>query len=179
VITFLSHLNWGDVPTWVGVLFAGVAGLIAYRLYQIENKRDRQNAERLDRLEQEGTRRQANQICGWYGVMNELAEHASGADIPGTGWGAIIRNASDLPVYNVMIFFYYKADLAVQESSRRGDLAVSVVPPGESFLPAPQSVLDQADSPDRHVVAMMFRDAAGLIWTRETDGELSLSIPIP
>jgi hypothetical protein len=155
--------DWGDVPTWLGVLLVAAVAAFALLLYLREAERSgRAEAVRLD----EERRAQASRVCGWYGRADGPA---------GPVFGALLRNASELPVYDVVVEFHFTSPrldgsvwtLARGQSKRR------LVPPGESFIPAPDAMLREVVEADPFVVSLSFRDAGNRRWLRDPDGVLS------
>jgi hypothetical protein len=144
---FGPQARWGDVATWVlaattflAFVAAGAAALVAYRLLVVENQRDAAAAtERKARLDAE-KRAQAEKIAAWYGTWRLKGGFASptgtGIVIDPPVWGATLRNASDLPVYDVRISFCIAGDPSLGLDWRSGQRysppdGLSVLPPGE------------------------------------------------
>lgn len=127
-------VQWGDVPTWVSaagtvmaLIFAAVAAVMAKRVYTIESRRDQQNE--IDRRERDEQKRaeQASRVSAWY-----AAEKAESGELT---WGAVIRNASELPVYDVNVEYYFLKD---QHSQMRvADGPVRFFGPGGTYPLAP------------------------------------------
>ena len=118
---------WGDLPTWL--LFAGavVTAYFAYGAFRVQSdqlrvqskqvqdqqkvnkqlaevlplqKEDFEQAREERKREQEEQRRaQANKVAAWTRRVT-LKES-------GSPWEAMLRNASDLPVLNVLVKFYW------------------------------------------------------------------------
>lgn len=156
-------LNWGDVPTWISVvasvgalIFAALAAIAAYRLFKVEAERDRQASN-------DQQARQAHAISAWY-ELNEQRRL----------YGCHLRNASDSPVYDAAIEFY----LPMSEGglNYRGVDVHKLVPPTEQprfiGMTAPLAANIGGHVPGL-VVAISFRDAAGNLWRRDTNGRLS------
>jgi hypothetical protein len=61
------HLRLGDVPTWVGAILAGVAGVAAFRVYLIESRRDQQTEKERRAREDDVRRAQAMRVVAWFG----------------------------------------------------------------------------------------------------------------
>jgi hypothetical protein len=117
---------------------------------------------------------QAAKVTAWF----TTEQWDSAVDV----WGARIRNASDLPVLDVRVFFHY-----VQEQQPGGQWAsvlrgespetIRVLPPGhDRFAKIPDQVRDMLDQVDDtiYVVSIQFTDAAGNRWERGPRGELVL-----
>lgn len=171
--------DWGDVPTWLSsiatilaLLFAGLAALVAQRVYRIESDRD-QVYEKA-RLQQEALlrRTQAALVSAWWGWQ------AADAGAPQAGrWGAFVRNASETPVYQASLTVL---DIHDPDVSERFDLVI--VPPATEpmFLP---SDLDRPPGAGELVpggqhavdyrVEVTFTDSAGVRWIRDQQGRLS------
>jgi hypothetical protein len=114
-------IDWGDVPTWIqamGTLFALVAIVAAWKVLGVERRRD---AERQAAEE----RAQAAKVAAWPSVVR--SDPADPGSAP--AWGAAVRNASDLPIYQVHVEYQPIAP-------GRSQMAVisEVVPPGEWLL---------------------------------------------
>jgi len=122
----------------------------------------------------EGERRsQAAQVAAWFG-------HTTSGPEPGNVWGAIIRNASDLPILDVRVSFHY-----IQEKWPGGDWEpvlrgsppekIRVIPPRtDRFYEIPEQVRGMIDQVDDsiYVVSIEFTDAAGSRWERDPRGAL-------
>jgi hypothetical protein len=148
-------VQWGDVPTWLASVGAVVAGGLAFKVYRIEGKRDR-------KAEEDQRRLQAARVSGWFGLISWQP------DLPGGParqfWKAKVRNLSDLPIYDVQIEFH---KTAMQSGAPFNREVVAVLPPGDDeFFDAPD---DERD----YVIALRFRDAAGVAWYRDARGFLS------
>jgi hypothetical protein len=202
------HWNLGDLPTWigsiatVGALAAAVfAGIVARRLYDIESQRDREAAEdrklasedrriaaddrrraeqdRLARIE-EGRRAQADKVAAWFDERHMIPK---GMEYPEQVLGAVIRNSSDLPIYDVGISFVQLSSKVSSTRTKAVDEAsdvVSVVPPAdERFAPARynQPLFMDPGWDGTLLVEMSFRDAAGNRWRRDMNGVLTEEPP--
>lgn len=165
--------EWGDVPTWLGVLLAGAAAVVALLLYLRAAERDRRGeADRRARLD-EDRRTQAAQVCGWYGRTEGKIGPQQAAVVQ--VWGAFVRNASDLPIYDVAVEFHFtspRMDGGVWTLAR-GQTKRRFLPPGESFVPVPEAMLREIVDTDTYLVAMSFRDAGNRRWRRDPDGILT------
>lgn len=151
-------LKYGDVPTWVATTAAIVAAIFAGLVYRREERRDA-------RREAERRQAQATKVAAW-------------VDLP-SGEGVVhvhIRNASDVPVYDVRVSIHRTPEVKPYEPveyqpAYRWEL--SVVPPGTEprLIPLPTDELF-GGSPKRFVTSMTFHDAAGIYWFRNAYGEL-------
>ncbi len=139
-----------------------------------QDERERQDTERREA--------QAHQVAAWFG---------SDSDPEDTGklqqeWGAFVRNASLLPVFDVRVFFHFVQELSSGRPDARGlswypiDRGgpiepIRVLPPGERrFVQIPEEIRGMSDRCDAqtYVVAIHFTDAAGIRWVRDGRGEL-------
>lgn len=172
-------MNWGDVPTWLGALVTAAALIAAFKVYKIESDRDARAAtERREQFQAE-RRAQADKVAAWYAYFRPQYSSAPMTAFREQGWAAFIRNASDLPIYDVEIDFYYVIPNAPPGNvpSRRGSSdQIPVVPPQEeTYIKTPSGVLDQVDAESKanHSVAIEFRDTAGARWRRDIYGKLT------
>jgi maltose-binding protein MalE len=163
-----SAANWGDVPTWLSSIatilalgFAAAAAVVAQRVYRIESKRDKINADA--RREQEAflRRTQAALVSAWWGRQD-------GGQWPDR-WGAFVRNASETPVYQASLT---TLDIHDPDVSERFELPI--VPPGAepAFHPSGLTVQDGQHTAD-YRVEITFTDSAGVRWIRDQQGRLS------
>lgn len=163
--------------TVVAVGAAIYAGVYAKKAYDTETARDR-------RRDDDRRRAQADCVAAWcdrydYAPAEPPRAYNSGGALVVTGgrsrpgWNYYLRNASDVPVYDVVVLFRIGAQSL-------GTDAVDVLPPGEEPVSrdVPEHVRTQATSAAhehgeiiRCVVS--FRDAAGRRWRRSTDGRLA------
>jgi hypothetical protein len=176
---WLDSADLGDVPTWIGavaaivtvmvtifaLIFAKRAAEATRAMLDVESARDRER-------EQAEARGQAELISAWYGFFD---------DYPGAAmstyndyWGAYIRNASPLPIYDLEIEFFYKGSDG-NVTGPRSTLNAGMVPPTDSpgFAPAPLEMLRNVENRDPYVVAITFRDSAGRRSRRDHDGVLA------
>ncbi|MGP4026148.1 hypothetical protein [Actinomadura sp. 3N407] len=173
-----AKLDWGDVPTWVSALVAvlTLVGLVltviyAHRIYRLESERDERAAEeRRARYEAE-SRSQAEKIAAWFAPASN--------DVPGeNSFGAFVRNASDLPVFDIYPVFRPASD---GEPTDGGDWFfenIAVLPPHETKFILLELTEDEYEEVPHHLrnemflVEITFRDAAGVRWIRSADGSL-------
>jgi cbb3-type cytochrome oxidase subunit 3 len=191
---------WGDVPTWLLVLVSLLALGAAVLAYRKQSQEVRDQAEQLrlqseqladqkqvndeqvrlmvlqerelravqdERERQAAERReaQARQIAAWFGgeIMPPL-------DIPDQDWGAHIRNASLLPVFDIRVFFHFvqtrdggivdARGLSWYPVDRGGPAEpVRVIAPGQRrFVRIPDAIKNMVDRCDAqtYVVAIHF-----------------------
>ncbi|MBC6456366.1 hypothetical protein [Actinomadura sp. HBU206391] len=198
-----TKLNWGDVPTWAGVTAAVAAGIVGFFLFRIESRRDaraehdrqlaaedrhaaaedRRRAEEDRRAEIEDARRaQADKVAAWFGSFEEPNRpRPRTPEYLTDRYGAYIRNASDLPIYDVRVEFYYVQDRTDGTSGwdpiHRGSSVeeLRAIPPqGTEFVDMPQGIRRQVDdiSDEMYVTGIEFRDSAGNRWARDPRGQL-------
>ena len=131
----------------------------------------RASLDQRERAADEQRRSQAAKVNAWFGWGDEFGKRA---------WGAVIRNASDLPVLDVRTFFHY-----VAERWQGGDWdpqtlggpveRIRVLPPqADRFVIVPDNVRSQmnAISDSTYVVSIEFTDAAGNHWERNPRGAI-------
>jgi hypothetical protein len=185
-VTVLTAAGWrsaialGDLPTWIqavatvlALIAASIAAVAAWRVLEVERRRDDERRQFEDERRATDERTQAERVAAWPSlVRSDPADPASPAE-----WSGTIRNASDLPVYQVGIEF---------EPIGGGGLTVymfEVVPPGSWSLnrdrvlyPGGELQVRQevGDLPDRtFVIALRFTDAANRVWRRDRYGVLT------
>lgn len=151
-------VNWGDVPTWIQagatvllLIAASVAGWYTHRIYKIESGRD-------ERHEDE-RRAQASKVAGW--VVGNVTK---------------LRNASDLPVYDLIVEYVARYERN-REPVPIGMQKTPLLVPGEEPMFVPSQVWDKwREAPKKEGAAVLvridFRDSSGQRWRREHDGRL-------
>jgi hypothetical protein len=193
---FGRRASWGDVATWVlavtgllALVAAVFAGLVAYAVLAVEMRRDqvaaadRRRGERERADQREAARRaQAASVAAWYGTWMSSATFSGGSQA-GTRmsphWGAIISNASHLPVYDVRVSFCVPVSPGAGLTWRQGErflAQVPIVPPGEQHVDIPDHIKtqeEQSGSEPAWLVAIEFTDADSQRWLREPQGKLS------
>jgi multidrug efflux pump subunit AcrA (membrane-fusion protein) len=141
----------------------------------------RELVESLKQRQDEAERRhrdQASQVTAWFGNgPPRFAQSSSPMDTR----GALIRNASDLPIFDVRAFFFFVDEVQPGGSWRpvpRGGPVerIRVVPPhADSFVAIPDKVsgMFPREVNDRTcVVGIEFTDAAEQRWERDPRGAL-------
>lgn len=198
-VVFGHRLHWGDFPTWLvavttllAFLAAAVASLVAFELLRIEQERDRLGtverryieAQRAEQREAD-RRGQASKVAGWYGTWRLTPPVHGGTDNPPERpkAGAIIRNTSDLPVYDMRVSFCVPVDPSAGLTWRQGERYITangqlrIVPPGESWIEIPPEIkaqelqAAQGDKPE-WLIAIEFTDANRVRWVRDPYGRL-------
>ncbi|MEJ3748456.1 hypothetical protein WEI85_34875 [Actinomycetes bacterium KLBMP 9797] len=150
-------LDLGDVPTWLATVGAGIAAYFASRAYLIERRRD---AVAADILRQE----QASHVAVWtdYGP-HPYTNEPDGADY------FVLRNASQLPIYEVIVFSYsFERTSSIETARPVGQFHLGTVPPE----PTPTTHTAYLSTTSAWAFAIQFRDAAGVVWYRDPRGEL-------
>jgi hypothetical protein len=152
------------------------------RLMALQEQELRATQDERERQDVERREAQAHQVAAWFGSDSDPDD--TGA--PRQEWGAFIRNASLLPVFDVRVFFHYVQELASGRLDARGlswypiDRGgpiepIRVLPPGEKrFVAIPDEIRNMIDRCDAqtYVVAIHFTDPAGVRWVRDGRGEL-------
>jgi hypothetical protein len=166
-VTDFTRLDWGDVPTWVSasisllaLMAATAAAVGAFRLYSVERANKQRAEAEIAQRAVEQRRTQAAQVACWMGSVHDRAGRGSVLVVN-------LRNASELPVYDVMIE-------VTANTSEPTLVTLPVLPPGatpvERPVPGPADVHGQ---PNPCSVTMRFRDSAGVVWRRGQDGTLT------
>jgi hypothetical protein len=138
----------------------------------VQNEREKQR--------QAEERAQASKVTAWMDDFNTLEIDAS-AFSSNENWGARVQNASELPIFDVRIFFFRVDDPPdglpwTTEQHYASMERFRVVPPGKSrVLPLPTRVKyqGQAHTTDDYLVAIEFTDADGVRWRRDERAALS------
>jgi hypothetical protein len=133
----------------------------------------RESLEERKRNAEERHRGQAAEVTAWF-------TRAKGPLKAAPIWGALIRNASGLPVTDVRTFFHYIAEKWPggdwEPQDRGGPIEkIRVLPPQQDrFVPIPIEIASQMDqvSGSVYVVSIEFTDAAGNRWERDPRGGL-------
>jgi hypothetical protein len=183
----LYRYRVADTATWletvgtcVGALGTVGALIATYRLLRREADRDQVNATARQDAAVADARRQAEKVTAWYGTEYDAQEDAIND-------GVFIRNASELPVYDVHIAWTRAAAREQWAEEAWADARVlsinfAVLPPegvprfsymtpldGDYRFTELIRGMDKADI----AVEIDFRDAAGRRWRRSAEGVLS------
>jgi hypothetical protein len=120
---------------------------------------------------EDAVRAQATKVNAWFGYLERKVDPA--------GAGAIIRNASDLPVLDVRVFLHWvneRSDGTWTSANRGGPIERErVIPPDHQvFVAMPEEIRNMtSEVNDRvYVVSIEFTDAAGQHWVRNPHGGL-------
>jgi len=181
-LLFGGRASWGDVATWVvavttllAFVAAAVAGTVAYKVLAVETRRDLlADSERIAA--------QAAEVAAWCGrTKAETSIFSDGSDT-WPEWGAVIRNASGLPVYGLRVWYCDPADPAPGSDLRtlrwyESSELSEVLPPGDTLVSPPREITKQraAGGHERWLIAVEFTDAAGTRWLRGPLGKLTLA----
>jgi len=179
--------SWGNVPTWVlavttllAFVAAAFAAFATYELLRVESRRHAVALEEQRLREQAQRRAQASRVAAWYGRWSSVVK-GPGMAADHREWlrcGAIISNASDLPVYNVRVSLCVAADPAAGLTWRQGERfagALRLMPPGQEHIEMPDHVRTEEEADGNQptwLVAIEFTDASGVQWLRDTRGRL-------
>jgi hypothetical protein len=139
----------------------------------------RKSIEDRERAERERHESQATGVAAWFA----WAPPTSGAGGPLSGasaWGATIRNASSLPVFDVSVFFHHIEEPVAGRGwtpvpAGSATAPVRVLPPmDEKHVMIPQAVRNQLQQCNDSVytVSIWFTDASGNRWERDARGAL-------
>jgi hypothetical protein len=174
-----GRMQWGDVPTWVlagtsllALAAAVFAGLVAYAVLAVELRRDRRSDHERAAQREDDRRSQAAKVAAWFDRWTEAGNRLA--------VGAVISNASDLPVYDIRVSFC----VAVAEASgltwRQGERYSSpelmhIVAPGRTRAEMPEEIFEaeaaEGNRP-KWLVAIEFTDSTGNRWLRDARGRL-------
>jgi hypothetical protein len=134
------------------------------------------------RQAEEQRRAQANQVAAWFG-LGEVPGTRPRMDGPAVvpAWGAVIRNSSGLPIYDVQAGFHLITETSTgapwMPMYRGGTpAAIPVLPPGPDHLvPIPEDISSKLPevSDTVYVVSIEFTDSAGNRWERDARGALN------
>jgi hypothetical protein len=168
-----SDIDWGDIPTAVGAVVASaaliaaiVAAMAARSVLRVELSRDKARDEADERL-------QAEKIAAW----PSLAPANPTIVKSKLTWGIAVRNASELPVYQVWLVKNPIGGVGGEDN-----LIYELVAPGDWVVidttlwarsDVPKTLPGQR-IPDRDfLMSIKFTDAAGRRWARDSKGILS------
>jgi hypothetical protein len=176
-----SGVDWGDAPTWItavatiaALIAAGLAVRASWAVLKLETRRE-DRAEKADAERRAAAERaeQADYVAAWMHWNDGVPlfpDTTIFGPMMGQGWGALVTNASSLPIYTVALVFYGR------DGEERDRVEKDFVPPGESHVPWNKE-LRQGDGEDRELgtdirVEIFFRDTAGRTWRRDMNGVL-------
>jgi hypothetical protein len=178
--------DWGDVPTWAAAALALIAGLVAYRAYVVSSRAlavsseahettrkllgvelERDEEARQDRRDRDEAERraQADRFAAW-----------------ATASAVYVKNANDLPIYDVHCVPYFhhrdtEPEMAFFLGLSDGQVRWGVMPPGAQeegwFDLHPDVFARIGDDEGDFLISMTFRDAAGIRWKRDHFGKLT------
>jgi hypothetical protein len=163
---------------------------VAYDLLSVETARDLKAAEQRlfaaeerkrladERVAQREADRcaQASKVTAWFNFFNVIRDDGT---VDGT-WGATVSNASDLPILDVRIFYYWVNDPHdgspwTTEQRYASVDRIRVIPPGQPRdRELPEHVRNMAleCNDDVYLVGVEFTDAQGIRWFRDERGAL-------
>jgi hypothetical protein len=156
--------RWGTYPDWISAVSTALAlagaAVAVYYTYQV-NKREEA---RDDRYEQAQRRAQASKVAIWTAGETSPAFY--------------LRNASELPIYDVAIYRFVKNRQAHPRLDAGPDLWGSV-----GTLPADQEVrarmfdFTQGDNREgSYAYGVGFTDSEGNGWYRDANGRLTTNL---
>lgn len=171
---FFSHGDWAAWANNLITTAALIAAVVAARsVHRLERQRDEQARD-------DAARAQAVCVSGWCGqYFTELDVNHEPIN---ERWHMFVRNASELPVYDVDITFQFPSRVvggepaADAEWMERGQMGFPFVPPGDTTrCPLPDHMLGQVGPNDagHFRPSLIFSDAAGRHWQRDRSGILT------
>jgi hypothetical protein len=128
-------------------------------------------------------RAQASRVTAWFEQYYMNTGEGLPPDVAPTHpatWGAAIRNASDLAVLDVRVFFYFVNDPGdggpwTAEQRWASTSRIRQVPPGQiRHMELPESIGNMVEecNDQLYLVGIEFTDANGLRWMRDERGSL-------
>ncbi|MGW5509899.1 hypothetical protein ACWEV9_19305 [Streptomyces albogriseolus] len=195
----MSAIDWGDVPTWLGAVFA--AGAAAAAVWTLASQRAQIKEQRefiavqaanlaLEREElraaaEERREAQAKQVS-MHSRKEGLERDENGEVVPDQ-WVVAVRNRSDAPLYDLELRFgscYLAAEVYdIPESAVHGpnpgerrELPVAVLGPGRAVRFCSQRWSRTTVHNNRPT--LFFTDAGGLRWQIDWHGRLE-EAPLP
>lgn len=156
-----SHIQWGDVATWVGGVGTAIALILTYRLLRITRREQRD-------LQAEKRQAQARLISAWTGQLQQVSSD------PACSVVVTLQNSSHEPVYGL------RAAVGFTWSTEGSKFAEAKI----VYLMRPKSSQDEkvelestqwatgAAGPPPPV-ELLFSDAAGKHWHRNRYGLLA------
>lgn len=147
---------------------------MAFFLYRVESRRDAEAARQLKA-------QQASKVAAWFGQRERERNPAvRGLPMPPFPelfqWGAYVRNASDMPIFDLVCTMWPTEALDDTEILEPTDEPVLVLPPNETiFVESPASTKEPFTSASRrrpHAVSLTFRDSSNTRWIRDEMGVL-------
>jgi hypothetical protein len=164
------EIQWGDAATWAGAIFAGSAIVVA--LWQIaRERRQRKHTEEKALAAEE--RAQAVKFSAWFDTSLAVSEDGGGS--------LVVRNASNVPIYRVVVTLVFaqgagpRTGEAMSQllSEGAGDMGsmqgVFVIPPGTWRVVVGAGWSGMHARPPAEVA---FMDAEGMSWVRRASGSL-------
>jgi hypothetical protein len=175
----------GDIARGPGA--AVFAGLVAYAVLAVELERDRLAAQERRQAGKDRRWAQALHVAAWYETWPTYGTMfgSDGPELPRHRWGAVIRNASELPLFDVCVSFCVAFDagsgLPWQQGMRHRTDPIRLVPPGVERVEIPDRIrVDEEsiewDKTPKWLVAVEFTDASKARWLRDPLGNLG---PVP
>lgn len=156
-------VDWGSVPDWAnaGASAAALGGAvwaarIAGRALGLERRRQTLAEERDEAA-------QASAVAVWV------------TDPSTRTWSAVLRNGSQLPVYDVEVTF--QPSVRTDDDLGIATARIHTVGPGDVDIPYPQQFQWPGGNPTTNLVddlrlSLTFTDAAGVPWSRDENGRL-------
>jgi hypothetical protein len=153
---------------------------VTFKLLRVESRRDAVAVDEQRQREEVQRRAQAGRVAAWYGRWSSVVK-GPGMTADHREWlrsGAIISNASDLPVYNVRVLLCVAVDPSAGLTWRQGERfvgALRLVPPGEEHVEMPDHLRTEEEASGNQptwLVAIQFTDALGARWLRDPQGWL-------
>lgn len=185
LVSIEAKANWGDVPTWISagtallgmvvstiaLLFAAKAARTAHAVYRIESERDRRSEQERIERHNEAMAEQASKVACWFEKEGRLVTIGPHRDVPRVRF--LIRNASDVPIYDVHAYYFFPSQDGIYEAVKQFPLSI-LGPAATTDFSADARLLVRVgpEIADKGRMAMAFRDAGGIYWWRNINGRL-------
>lgn len=148
-----SAVDWGSVPDWIAALGATSALIFAFLAVRATRKTNEYQAQQIEALERERIQSQASKV---------IASYRAGEAESNILYS--IHNASDLPVFDALVFAYRDRTPRCLEKA----FFLNNAPPGITESLPTQSAIDGGN----RWIGMLFLDTGYHLWLRSFSGKL-------
>lgn len=190
----MNSMDWGDVPTWIGGIFAGLVAVFTY--FTLQSQRQQIDEQRVFIAEQSATLALERQELHAAAEDRKWAQarrirmkiSVTGGESDGEGnivgydsWLVMVHNGSVAPVHDVNVRFgsaytareTYECDELNRPVGLTRSAPIQLIGPGRRFAflsPRwPENVVD------RNHPQLYFKDDSGVCWRLDHHGKLEES----